>query len=74
MAKHSGSSPDSREQLAEAIREEKSLSVCAKHFRTVYYDGKICPACQAEQEFRNLTRGMLYSNPTKPVDRKGGKP
>jgi len=29
---------------------------------------------QAEQEFRNLTRGMLYSNRTKPVDRKGGKP
>ncbi len=67
MAKHSGSSPDSREQLAEAIREEKSLNVCAKHFRAVYYDGKICPACQAQKELLHLTRGMLYSNRIKPV-------
>ena len=57
-----GLATDSREQLAEAIREEKSLKVCAKHPRTVYFDGPKCPACQAEREFLKLTSGK-FSNP-----------
>src|SRR6266576_6905634 len=57
-----------RERLAEAISQEKSLKTCAKHPRTVHYDGPRCPACQAEREFKNLTRGMLFSNRTKPVE------
>jgi len=65
MEKRIGTGRDSREQLAEAIREEKSLRVCAKHPRSVWHDSPVCPACQAEREFKNLTRGMLYSNPKK---------
>ena len=59
--------PDSRERLGEAISQEKSLKTCEKHPRMVHYDGPRCPACQAEREFKNLTRGMLFSNRTKPA-------
>ncbi len=63
------------QEHADLVEEETpGPNVCLKHPRAVYYDGPTCPACQAEQEFRNLTRGMLYSNRAKPVDRKGGKP
>ena len=48
--------PDSRERLAEAISQEKSLNVCARHpTGTVYFDGPECPACHAEQELLALT-------------------
>ncbi len=49
---------DSREALAAAIREEKSLNACAKHPRTVYFDGPECPACEAAREFLELTKNM----------------
>ena len=48
----------SKELLAEAIREEKSLQVCAKHARTVYYDGKECPCCQILKEYRLSWKGL----------------
>jgi hypothetical protein len=35
----------SREQLAEAIREEKLPKVCLRHDEPVYFDGKHCPCC-----------------------------
>lgn len=35
--------------------EEKIVSLCKKHPRAVYFDGKICPACKAEAEFMALT-------------------
>ena len=50
--------PDSRERLAEAISQEKSLNVCARHpTGTVYFDGAdgACPACRAEKELLALT-------------------
>ena len=48
--------PDSRERLAEALRDEKSLNVCARHpTGTVYFDGPACPACEAERELLALT-------------------
>jgi hypothetical protein len=40
----------SQEQLGEAIREEKALNVCARHPRTVYFDGPVCPCCKLEKE------------------------
>ena len=45
----------SREDLAEAIREEKQPKACARHPRTVWYDEPECPACKAEREFLALT-------------------
>ena len=53
--------PDSRERLGEAISQEKSLNVCARHpTGTVYFDGPdgACPACDAERSWLELTRGM----------------
>ena len=51
---------DSREQLGEAIREEKSLNACARHAETVFFDGKVCPVCklEAENQFLLLTKDM----------------
>jgi hypothetical protein len=51
---------DSREKLGEAIQEEKQLKVCARHPKTVWFDGKGCPVCiiEAENQFLLLTRGM----------------
>jgi hypothetical protein len=49
---------DSREKLAQAIKEEKALKVCARHPRTVYYDEEECPACKASREFLALTDEM----------------
>lgn len=40
----------SQEQLAEAIREEKSLNACGRHPLTVYFDGPECPCCKLEKE------------------------
>jgi len=58
------------QQQADLLEEETPVPfICLKHPRAVYFDGKICPACQAEREFKNLTRGMLFSSPTKPVQR-----
>lgn len=42
----------SREVLAEAIREEKALKVCARHDRTVFFDEAECPCCRIEKEKR----------------------
>ena len=53
--------PDSRERLAEALRDEKSLNVCARHpTGTVYFDGPdgACPACAALKDFLALTDDM----------------
>jgi len=63
--------PDSRERLAEAISQEKLPKRCNLHPRPCWYDGPRCPACQAEREFKNLTRGMLYSNQCRERDNKG---
>ena len=51
---------DSREKLAEAIKEEHAgLNVCAKHITgTVYYEGTECPACIAIKEWLALTEDM----------------
>jgi len=65
--------PDPGAQADLVEEEAPSPKVCLKHPRPCYHDGP-CPACQAEKEFKNLTRGMLFSNRTKPVDKKGGKP
>lgn len=82
MAKHSGTGRvkaakrlpkvcESQEQHADLLEEESPApTVCLKHPRVVYFDGRKCPACQAEKEFKNLTRGMLFSNRTKPANRK----
>ena len=40
----------SREQLAEAIREEKAVKCCLAHIFRVYYDGKECPCCAMLRE------------------------
>jgi len=52
--------PDSRERLAEALRSEKSLNVCARHAVTIYFDGPddACPACLAQKDFLALTDNM----------------
>lgn len=48
-----------RHLLAEAIREEKSLNVCARHPRTVYFDGPHCPCCALMAE--HCDGGMFYA-------------
>jgi len=45
----------SKEKLAEAIREEKMPNICFKHPRPCWYDGKECPACEAEKQFLALS-------------------
>jgi hypothetical protein len=51
---------DSREKLGEAIQEEKQLKACARHPKTVWFDGKGCPVCiiEAENQFLRLTKDM----------------
>jgi len=66
MKNHSGSGSDKWQKLAEVIRKENLPKVCNRHPRPCWYDGPDCPACQAESEFKDLTRGMLYSNRRKP--------
>ena len=48
----------SEERLAQAIREEKLPKVCEKHPRAVWHDEVECPACRAEREFLELSKGM----------------
>jgi hypothetical protein len=44
---------DSREKLGEAVRDEgKCLNVCARHAKTVYFDGAECPCCKLEMELK----------------------
>jgi hypothetical protein len=52
---------DSRKARAEAIAQEKSLQVCARHPKTVYYDEPECPACRASRELLKLTSEMFPS-------------
>jgi len=48
-----------RELRGERIEEEyPSPRVCLKHPRAVWYDSKICPACQAEDELLKITKDM----------------
>jgi hypothetical protein len=47
----------SKELLAEAIREEKSLQVCARHPTTVYYDEPECPVCKMIAELEDKPSG-----------------
>lgn len=47
----------SKELLAEAIREEKSLQVCARHPVTVYYDEPSCPVCKMIDELEDKASG-----------------
>lgn len=49
----------SHEDLAEAIREEKSLNHCKLHPNPVFYDGLVCPACEALTEIPQQTKSQL---------------
>lgn len=39
--------------LAEAIRQEKTLQICARHPQFVYYDERECPGCKMLRERKN---------------------
>lgn len=42
----------SREQLADAILDEKMPKVCDKHRQLVYHDEPECPCCRMGREVR----------------------
>lgn len=47
-----------RELRGDPSRESHQLKACARHVKTIWYDGEHCPACQAEVEFLELTKEM----------------
>lgn len=43
----------------------KHLKVCLEHPRPVYFDGPVCPACEADEEFLSLTADMKHRDAQK---------
>ncbi len=41
---------DRRQDLADALRDEKELQKCYRHGSTVYFDEPECPACRMLRE------------------------
>lgn len=62
---------DRRNDLADALRDEKELQRCERHYSTVFFDAPECPACVLLREYHAPLKRDPNAYPLvrqKPVD------